>query len=94
MKRMISLLAALLMLGNLALPTFADDREPNYDMDYYSQLKGKDVAINVYNWGEYIANGDDGCMDVNKEFEELTGITVNYTLFDTNESASIPSDHP
>ena len=25
-------------------------------------------------------------MDINKEFEELTGITVNYTLFDTNES--------
>ncbi len=87
MKRVISLLAALLMAGSMTVPAFADEgREPNYDMDYYSQLKGKDVAINVYNWGEYIANGDDGCMDVNKEFEELTGITVNYTLFDTNES--------
>ena len=74
------------MLSSLSVTAFADGREPNYDEAYYSQLKGKDVSINVYNWGEYIANGDDGCMDINKEFEELTGITVNYTLFDTNES--------
>lgn len=74
------------MLSSLSVTAFAEGREPNYDEAYYSQLKGKDVSINVYNWGEYIANGDDGCMDINKEFEELTGITVNYTLFDTNES--------
>ena len=78
---------AALMVSSLSLSVFADEeREANYDADYYSQLKGKDISINVYNWGEYIANGDDGCMDVNAEFEKLTGITVNYTLFDTNES--------
>ena len=87
MKRLLSVLLAALMVSSLSVTAFADgEREPNYDMEYYTQLKGKDVAINVYNWGEYIANGDDGCMDINKEFEELTGITVNYTLFDTNES--------
>ena len=86
MKRILSVLLAALMVSSLSVTAFADGREPNYDEAYYSQLKGKDVSINVYNWGEYIANGDDGCMDVNKEFEELTGITVNYTLFDTNES--------
>ncbi|MBE6897944.1 MAG: spermidine/putrescine ABC transporter substrate-binding protein [Ruminococcaceae bacterium] len=86
MKRILSVLLAALMLSSLSVTAFADGREPNYDEAYYSQLKGKDVSINVYNWGEYIANGDDGCMDINKEFEELTGITVNYTLFDTNES--------
>lgn len=86
MKRILSVLLAALMLSSLSVTTFAEGREPNYDEAYYSQLKGKDVSINVYNWGEYIANGDDGCMDINKEFEELTGITVNYTLFDTNES--------
>ena len=86
MKRILSVLLAALMLSSLSVTAFADGREPNYDEAYYSQLKGKDVSINVYNWGEYIANGDDGCMDINKEFEKLTGITVNYTLFDTNES--------
>ena len=87
MKRILSVFMAALMVSSLSLSVFADEeREANYDADYYSQLKGKDISINVYNWGEYIANGDDGCRDVNAEFEKLTGITVNYTLFDTNES--------
>lgn len=86
MKKFFSLMLSLLLLGSLTLPAFAAGGEGDYDEAYYSQLRGKDVAINVYNWGEYISNGDDGCMDVNKEFEELTGIKVNYTQFDTNES--------
>ncbi|MCI9338417.1 MAG: spermidine/putrescine ABC transporter substrate-binding protein [Lachnospiraceae bacterium] len=46
----------------------------------------KDVTINVYNWGEYIANGTDGSLDINEEFTRRTGIRVNYTTFDSNES--------
>lgn len=46
----------------------------------------KGVTINVYNWGEYIANGTDGSPDVNEEFTRRTGIKVNYTTFDSNES--------
>ncbi|NBJ89167.1 spermidine/putrescine ABC transporter substrate-binding protein [Acutalibacter sp. 1XD8-36] len=45
-----------------------------------------DVTINVYSWGEYIANGTDGSMDINAEFTRRTGIKVNYTTFDSNES--------
>ncbi|MEE3498473.1 MAG: spermidine/putrescine ABC transporter substrate-binding protein [Ruminococcus bromii] len=41
--------------------------------------------VNVYNWGEYISNGEDGLMDVISEFEKETGITVNYTTYETNE---------
>ncbi len=44
------------------------------------------VTINVYNWGEYISNGVDDTINVNKEFTEKTGIAVNYTTFDSNES--------
>lgn len=44
------------------------------------------ITINVYNWGEYISTGDDDLMDVNEEFYNRTGIRVNYTTFDTNES--------
>lgn len=42
-------------------------------------------VINVYNWGEYISNGDDGSLDVIKEFTKQTGIQVNYTTYASNE---------
>ncbi len=41
--------------------------------------------INVYNWGEYISNGDDGTLDVIAEFEKKYKIKVHYTNFETNE---------
>lgn len=44
------------------------------------------VTINVYNWGEYISPGEDGSMNVNAEFTRRTGIRVNYTTFEDNES--------
>lgn len=44
------------------------------------------VTINVYNWGQYIADGTDGYIDVNKAFTEATGIEVNYMTFDSNET--------
>lgn len=43
------------------------------------------TTLNVYNWGEYISDGGEGSLDVNRKFEELTGIKVNYTNFDSNE---------
>ena len=56
------------------------------DPEYYTRFKGKGLSINVYNWGEYISTGaEEGTLDVNSEFEELTGIKVNYTNFATNE---------
>ena len=42
-------------------------------------------VLYVYNWGEYISNGDDGTMDVNAEFEKETGIEVKYLNFSSNE---------
>ena len=50
----------------------------------YSHLRG--TEINVYNWGEYISDGAEGAPDVNKIFEQETGIKVNYTTFDSNEN--------
>lgn len=44
------------------------------------------VTINVYNWGEYISSGEDDSMNVNAEFTKRTGIKVNYTTFEDNES--------
>lgn len=78
-------MASVLVFSSMTLGVAAEETS-GYDMDYYSQLKGKDVTINVYNWGEYISNGDDDSLDINALFEELTGIRINYTQFDTNES--------
>ena len=50
------------------------------------EAAGQGVTINVYNWGEYIANGTDDSMDINAEFTRRTGIRVNYTTFDSNEA--------
>lgn len=51
---------------------------------YTKDLKG--TTLNVYNWGEYISDGSDDTIDVNREFEKLTGIKVNYTTFESNET--------
>ncbi len=56
------------------------------DPDYYTRFREDGLSINVYNWGEYISTGaDEGTLDVNAEFEKLTGIKVNYTNYATNE---------
>ena len=44
------------------------------------------TTLNVYNWGEYISDGSEGSLDVNKAFENATGIKVNYSNYDSNES--------
>ena len=52
----------------------------------YDQFKDQNITINVYNWGQYIADGTNGSIDVNEEFTRLTGIKVNYTTFDSCET--------
>lgn len=47
--------------------------------------KSYDGEVNVYNWGDYIANGEDGTLDVIDEFEKEYNIKVNYTTYETNE---------
>ena len=44
------------------------------------------ITLNVYNWGQYMADGSDGSMEVIKEFEaRYPHIKVNYSTFDSNE---------
>ena len=44
------------------------------------------ITLNVYNWGQYIADGSDGSMEVIKEFESrYPHIRVNYSTYDSNE---------
>ncbi len=54
--------------------------------DYYKNTGLEGTEINVFNWGEYISDSyDDGSIDVNREFEKLTGIKVNYVTYESNE---------
>ena len=65
-------------------PTFAETQvDDGYD---YTRFADDNITLNVYNWGEYISDGSEDTLDVVAEFEALTGIRVNYTTFDTNES--------
>ena len=41
--------------------------------------------VNVYNWDEYISDGENDLKNVIEEFQEETGIKVNYTTYSTNE---------
>ena len=100
MKRLTSLFLALCLVMIMAVPAFAtgdvlliapapDSKKiearklaDEYD---WSALDGQGITLNVFNWGEYMSLGQDGAMHVNKEFEALTGIKVNYQTFDNNE---------
>ena len=52
--------------------------------EYSRELEG--TTLTVYNWGKYISDGADETIDVNREFEKLTGIKVNYMTFESNET--------
>ena len=99
LRRLIPLLCVLSLLFSASvLPVYAEDEdiseeeteegedEEEEEEESQQTVGSTGVTINVYNWGEYIANGTDGYIDVNEAFTEATGIGVNYTTFDSNES--------
>ena len=47
---------------------------------------GDENTLVVCNWGEYISDGTDGYMDVIAEFENQTGIRVEYVTAETTEA--------
>ncbi len=94
MKKILSLIFALLLVlgtSSCRYQRLDEGKEEEAqvltvsDSSYYEKFKGKDISINVYNWGEYISDGSDGLLDVNTEFTNLTGIKVNYSTYATNE---------
>lgn len=51
-----------------------------------ASAEDSEKVLRVYNWGEYISNGDDGSLNTIKEFEARNpGVKVEYTTFATNE---------
>ncbi len=85
-KFLFSILLVLTMLLGTVVPCFATSvADYPIDKEYYANNAYRGSVLNVYNWGEYISDGSDDSLDVNKYFEELTGIKVNYTNFDSCE---------
>lgn len=81
-KTLLSLICALiLVLPSLLFLTACDGEE--------------EVILNVYNWGEYISDGEDESLNVNAEFEKYFNenlsekygfkVKVNYTTYSSNE---------
>ncbi|MBR4895905.1 MAG: ABC transporter substrate-binding protein [Clostridia bacterium] len=86
MKKILSVMLVILMaavpLTFSACGANAAIEEPRavYTRDYAG------TTLNVFNWGVYISDGSEGTLNVNKAFENLTGIHVNYTTFESNEA--------
>ncbi len=80
----------LLCMASTTVTAYAADDDDEIfteeQIEYYASLGLQGTTINVYNWGEYIADGSEGSMDVVAEFERLTGATVNYTNYESNEN--------
>ncbi len=89
MKKVICFLIAVslftVFFGTTSVMAQAEVTAISADYDY-TRFAQDGITLNVYNWGEYISDGEDDSLDVIASFEELTGIDVNYTTYDTNES--------
>lgn len=82
-KKLFCLALCALLVCALALPCFAEVGV--VDEAYYQRFQGQKITLNVYNWGEYISDDSDDSLNVVREFEALTGISVHYTTFASNE---------
>ena len=82
MKKISLVILTLLCLLSLSLTSCGDADA--------SHSSGKQTLY-VYNWGEYISDGSEGSLNVNKEFEEYCktelgiDVTVNYSTYSSNE---------
>ena len=91
MKKIVAFSLAIMLFALSAVSAFGYYSEAEgystevEDFDYYQKFQGQGIEIDVYNWGEYVANDSVNFLDVNEDFEALTGIKVNYTLFSSNE---------
>lgn len=79
MKKLLYLMSVITLFVFTCFSVSAYENE-----EWYKGLEG--TEINVFNWGEYISDTyADGLVDINAEFEKLTGIKVNYVTYESNE---------
>ena len=77
MKKVLSLILTLVLVLSFA---GCDTEQPG------ETTPSDKISLNVYNWGQYIADGSDDSLDIIAEFERrYPHIDVNYSTFDSNE---------
>ena len=79
MKKTLALILGLTLTAGL-LSGCVGTRETTTDTEGDSSAETSGGVVNVYNWGEYI---DESVLT---DFEEATGIKVNYQMYDSNET--------
>lgn len=84
MKKLFALILTVSLIFSILCGCGYEYKELNLRGEYSRELEG--TTLTVYNWGEYISDGSDDSIDVNREFEKLTGIKVNYLTFESNET--------
>jgi len=85
MKKLISLLICgiLLFASAISLSSCSKEKQPAAKSDI--------KTLYVYNWGEYMSDGSDDSLDVNKAFEDWyyeeygEHVNVNYSTYSSNE---------
>lgn len=82
-KKIASLCLALLVCACTALPLIAC-ADPYADIAYV-ETPYAGTTLYVYNWGENIANGEDGSLNLERIFEKKYNINVEYTTYPSNE---------
>ena len=98
-KLLLFILSAVMILTAVSCATRdAETGNPTSidDIPLPEYKKGETISLNVYNWGEYISDGSEDSVDVNKEFEKYFNenlsekyggikIKVEYSTYPTNE---------
>lgn len=72
MKKILSVILSAVLIGSTAAVCTGCGATPKEE-------------INVFNWGEYVSNGEDGTLDTIAEFENRYNVKVNYTNYESNE---------
>lgn len=86
MKKIISVFFAILLLAMPFLLTSCGKSDEGEEA-----VSGETTTLYVYNWGEYISDGSDDSLDVNRAFEEYCrkvlkkNVKVNYSTYSSNE---------
>lgn len=86
MKKIISVFFAILLLATPFLLTSCGKSDEGEEA-----VSGETTTLYVYNWGEYISDGSDDSIDVNRAFEEYCrkvlkkNVKVNYSTYSSNE---------
>jgi len=94
MKKILSVLLSVLMIASLFVmvscgqqgefDALKADLQDKLEGDYTNDLAA--TTLYVYNWGEYMSDGEDDSLDINKAFEAVTGIHVEYSTYASNEA--------